>query len=178
MSPGGRHSAMRRRSFLALTVCAALALAAPVVALAAKAGARAPEFELKGLDGKTVRLSSLKGKVVLVDFWASWCKPCKKELPALDKLAKQYKDAGKDVVFVAINIDTDRAKAEKFLKEKGIKHVVVLLDPSSTSAEAYQPGTMPTSYVVDQKGIIKFVNEGYNPGDEGKLKGQIDGLLK
>jgi thiol-disulfide isomerase/thioredoxin len=164
-----------------------LGLAAAFVALfsliglavaAGKAGGRAPDFVLKSTAGKEIQLSALKGKVVLVDFWASWCKPCKKELPELDKLAKAYRAAGAKVEIIAINIDSDRANADKFLKAAKVGSLTVLLDPGGTSAENYQPGTMPTSFVIDGKGIIKHVNEGYTAGDEKKYKQQIDALLK
>jgi thiol-disulfide isomerase/thioredoxin len=144
---------------------------------AGKVGGRAPDFTLKTLAGKEVSLSSLRGKVVLVDFWASWCKPCKKELPELDKLAKAYKAAGAKVEIIAINIDSERGNADKFLKGAKVGSLTVLLDPGGTSAELYRPGTMPTSYVVDAKGIVRHVNEGYSAGDEEKYKKQIDALL-
>ncbi len=170
----------RRRIVLSSVATGALALLAfvAVAAAAGKAGNRAPDFSLAAMGGGTVKLSGLKGKVVLVDFWASWCKPCKKELPELDKLAKAYKDAGAEVVIVTINIDTKRENADKFLKSAKIQHLTVLFDPSSTSAEQYEPATMPTSYVIDKKGIIKTVHEGYNAGDEKKVKTEIDALLK
>ena len=181
MSSSLRPSLMRRRRVV-VSVVAALSLVAlslgAVAFAAGKAGGRAPDFALAGAGGTTVKLSGLRGKVVLVDFWASWCKPCKKELPELDKLAKAYKDAGAEVAIVAINIDTKKENADKFLKSAGIKHVTVLYDPSSTSAEQYEPETMPTSFVIDKKGIIKSVHVGYNAGDEKKVKAEIDALLK
>jgi thiol-disulfide isomerase/thioredoxin len=170
----------RRRIVLSTVATCVLALCAfgAVAGAAGKAGNRAPDFALKDIAGAEIKLSGLRGKVVLVDFWASWCKPCKKELPELDKLAKAYKAAGADVVIVAINIDTKRENADKFLKTANINHLTVLFDASSTSAEQYEPATMPTSYVIDKKGIVKVVHEGYTAGDEKKLKTVIDGLLK
>jgi thiol-disulfide isomerase/thioredoxin len=165
---------------LVTLAAAALVLAMTTLVFAAglKAGTRAPDFELKDLQGKTLKLSALKGKVVVVDFWATWCAPCKKELPELDKLQKAYTAAGKDVVIIAINIDKDPAKAEKFLKERKISALMVLFDKSQAVAPTYDPPTMPTSYVIDKKGLVRFVNQAYEPGDEKKLKEQIDGLLK
>lgn len=147
-------------------------------ALAASRGDRAPDFSLPDLKGKTVKLSSLRGKVVVVDFWASWCVPCKKELPALDAMQRQYTAAGKDVVILAINIDSRRENAEKFLKSAKIGALRVLLDPQGAVADQYEPPTMPTSYVIDKKGVIRHVHEGYTPGDEKKLAAEIDALLK
>ncbi len=175
-----RPTRMTRPRFVVPAALALVALVtiAGVAAAAGKAGNRAPDFSLSKRGGGTVKLSGLRGKVVLVDFWASWCKPCKKELPALDKLAKAYKDAGADVVIIAINIDTERANAEKFLKSASIKHLTVLYDPQSTTAESYAPPGMPTSYVIDKKGIVKTVHAGYVAGDEKKVKAEIDALLK
>jgi thiol-disulfide isomerase/thioredoxin len=170
----------RRRLVLStLASCAVALLAfAAVAGAAGKTGNRAPDFALKDAAGAEVKLSALRGKVVLVDFWASWCKPCKKELPELEKMARAYKAAGADVVIVAINIDTKRENADKFLKTAKINSMTVLFDAQSTSAEQYEPPTMPTSYVVDKKGIVKAVHEGYTAGDEKKVKADIDSLLK
>jgi thiol-disulfide isomerase/thioredoxin len=179
MASSRRLIRMPRRIVLSsLAVCSLLVALAAVAAAAGKTGNRAPEFALKDASGAEVKLSGLHGKVVLVDFWASWCKPCKKELPELDKLAKAYKSAGADVTIVAINIDTKRENAESFLKSAKIANLTILFDPSSTSAEQFEPPTMPTSYLVDKKGIVKAVHEGYNPGDEKKVKAEIDALLK
>jgi thiol-disulfide isomerase/thioredoxin len=170
----------RRRLVLSSLVACVLAIGGfgAVAGAAGKAGNRAPDFALKDVAGNEVKLSGLRGKVVLVDFWASWCKPCKKELPELEKMARAYKAAGADVVIIAINIDTKRENADKFLKTAKINSLTVLFDPSSTSAEQYEPATMPTSYVIDKKGIVKAVHEGYTAGDEKKVKAEIDGLLK
>jgi thiol-disulfide isomerase/thioredoxin len=156
---------------------AALTLAASAVALAGvSTGTRAPSFSLPGRDGGTVELSALKGKVVLVDFWATWCEPCKKELPALDKLAKYYQDKKLDVVIVAINIDKDKKNADKFLADRKIKYLTVAYDSSQSVAPNYDPETMPTNFVVDQKGLIRYINQAYKSGDEKKYMKQIDGL--
>jgi len=144
-------------------------------AWATKPGDRAHDFDLPSLDGKTVKLSDLKGAVVVVDFWASWCAPCKKELPALDKLAAKY--PGK-VVVLAVNIDKERKKAEGFLKQARVQSVKVLLDPAGKVAAAYDVPTMPSSFVVDDKGMIRHVQAGYKSGDEGKIEGKVRELMR
>jgi peroxiredoxin len=170
---------MPRSRWAPILVTLGLSLALSALALAAelKVGSRAPDFSLKDRGGKTVKLSGLRGKVVIVDFWATWCEPCKKELPALDKLQKSFIDAKKDVVIVAVNIDNEKAKAEKFLKDKGIKHLTVVFDTKQAVAPTYDPPTMPTSYVVDQKGLVRHINQAYEPGDEKKLAKQVEALL-
>jgi peroxiredoxin len=160
---------------LAFVVCFALAVPA---AHAVKPGDRAPDFTLKTLDGTAVRLSSLKGQVVVLDFWASWCVPCKKELPALDGLARRWKDAGKAVTVIAVGIDKERGKAEKLLSGLKIANLTVLLDPDGKTPAAYDVPTMPSSYVIDAKGIIKHVHAGYSNGDERKIQSEVEALLK
>jgi peroxiredoxin len=139
-------------------------------------GQKAPDFALPTLKGPTLSLASLRGKVVLVDFWAQWCEPCKKELPELDKLAKSY--AGKGVVVLAVNIDKQRGNAERLVKQLGLG-LDVLLDPAGSVAASYDPPKMPSSFVVDKKGIVRFVNEGFDgPADVEKFKKELDELTK
>ena len=139
-------------------------------------GQRAPEFSLPSLKGSTVTLSSLKGKVVLIDFWAQWCEPCKKELPQLDRLSKEY--AQKGVVIVAVNIDKQRENAERMVKQLGVS-LQVLLDPAGSVAGTYDLPKMPTSFVVDKKGIVRFINEGFDgPKDVDRFKQELDELTK
>jgi thiol-disulfide isomerase/thioredoxin len=153
-----------------------LVLGMAVTASATKSGERAPTFTLQDTSGHNVDLASYKGKVVFVDFWAHWCAPCKKELPVLDKLAKRY--APKGVVFLAINVDNDKKDALAFLSSVGISSLSVLLDPKGTVAGKYAPSSMPSSFVIDTDGTIRFVNAGYVAGDEKKFVQQLDGLLR
>jgi thiol-disulfide isomerase/thioredoxin len=162
-----------KRSLLALLIITAMA----GTASATKPGDREIDFSLKDLNGKTVKLSSLKGKVVILDFWASWCGPCKKELPALDAVAAKYKADKKDIVILAVNIDKDKKKAQEFLKSVKIGSVTVVLDPSGGAATQYDLPTMPSSFVIDKKGIVRFTYEGFNAGDEKKVAGDAEGLL-
>jgi cytochrome c biogenesis protein CcmG/thiol:disulfide interchange protein DsbE len=158
------------------TIVAAALLMAGVAFAGVGKGQRAPEFSLPSLSGSTVSLASLRGKVVLIDFWAQWCEPCKKELPQLDKLSKEY--AGKGVVIVAVNIDKQRENAERMVKQLGVS-LPVLLDASGSVAGSYDPPKMPSSFVVDKKGIVRFVNEGFDgPKDVDRFKQQLDELAK
>jgi peroxiredoxin len=154
----------------------ALALVTAGVALAGvQKGQRAPEFSLPSLKGSNVALSQLRGKVVLVDFWAQWCEPCKKELPQLDRLSKEY--AAKGVVVLAVNIDKQRDNAERMVKQLGLT-LDVLLDPAGSVAGSYDLPKMPTSFVVDKKGIVRYVNEGFDgPKDVERFKHELDELV-
>ena len=139
-------------------------------------GQRAPEFALTSLKGPKVMLSALRGKVVLIDFWAQWCEPCKKELPQLEKLAREY--AGKGVVVLTVNIDKQRENAERMAKQLGLT-MDVLLDPAGSVAASYDLPKMPTSFVVDKKGIVRYVNEGFDgPKDVDRFKQELDELTK
>jgi peroxiredoxin len=166
----------------AAVVLAAVTVAVTVATMSSTAfagvtkGQKAPAFSLPTLKGPAVALANLRGKVVLIDFWAQWCEPCKKELPELDKLAKAY--AGKGVVVLTVNIDKQRANAERLVKQLGLG-LEVLLDPSGSVAASYDPEKMPTSFVVDKKGIVRFVNSGFDgPADVDRFKKELDELTK
>jgi peroxiredoxin len=113
-------------------------------------GAKAPDFELKTLAGETVKLSNLKGKKVMLNFWATWCPPCKEEMPAMEKLSKQ---AGKDVVILAVNIDP-QLDVQGFINENKITFPIPL-DKADKVNETYQVLSIPTTYFIDSKGIIQ-----------------------
>lgn len=113
-------------------------------------GAKAPDFELKTLTGETVKLSSLKGKKVMLNFWATWCPPCKAEMPEMEQF---YKQAGDDVVILAVNIDP-QLDVQGFVNENKITFPI-LLDADDKVNETYQILSIPTTYFIDSKGIIK-----------------------
>ena len=138
-------------------------------------GMRAPGFSLSSLKGDKVSLAALTGQVVVVDFWAQWCEPCKRELPELDKLQKDY--AGKGVKILAVNIDKERDNADKLVRLLKLS-LVVLLDPAGSVAATYDLPKMPTSYIVDKKGVVRFVHEGFESGDLARFKKELDELTK
>ncbi len=138
-------------------------------------GQRAPGFSLTTLKGEKLSLSSLAGQVVLIDFWAQWCEPCKHELPELDKLQKEY--AQKGVRILAINIDKQRDNADKLVRMLGLS-IDVPLDPAGSVAATYDLPKMPTSYLVDKKGVVRFVHEGFENGDVARFKKELDELTK
>ena len=115
-----------------------------------KVGAKAPDFELKTLTGETVKLSSLKGKKVMLNFWATWCPPCKAEMPEMEQF---YKQAGKDVVVLAVNIDP-QLDVKGFVDKNGITFPI-LLDVDDHVNETYQILSIPTTYFINSKGIIQ-----------------------
>ena len=119
-----------------------------------KVGAKAPDFELKTLSGETVKLSDLKGKKVMLNFWATWCPPCKAEMPAMEEF---HKEVGDKVVILAVNIDP-HLDVQAFVNENGITFPIPL-DAEDKVNETYQVLSIPTTYFIDTKGNIgnKFI---------------------
>ncbi|MDM5212784.1 TlpA disulfide reductase family protein [Peribacillus sp. NJ4] len=118
-----------------------------------KIGAKAPNFSLKTLDGKQVELSDYKGKKVMLNFWATWCPPCKKEMPDMEKYSQQ---AGDDVVVLAVNIDPEN-DVQSFVDNNGITFTIPLDSQSAKNPvnERYKILSIPTTYFIDKKGIIR-----------------------
>ena len=144
---------MRSAPFLALiVVCATLTVGASV-------DRPAPKLELPALDGTLTRLSDLRGKVVLVDFWASWCIPCKASFPALDALHRELHNRGLEVL--AVNVDERRRDADAFLAGRS-PAMTVLFDPRGATPAAFNVRAMPSSAVIDRAGNIRFTHEGYS----------------
>ena len=150
-----------------------LGLVTPVAAL--KAGEKAPEIAQNDLDGKSFKLSSMRGKVVVVDFWASWCKPCRAELPALDRLYKTYRGQGLEIIGVSLDQDADAARA--FLRDRPVSFRN-LHDDGKKIADQYGLPAMPSSYLIDRSGTIRHVHAGFRAGDEEIFKREIEALLK
>ena len=138
------------------------------------AGAKMPEIGLNDLDGKPVNLASLAGKVVVLDFWATWCAPCKEELPVLQKLYQKY--AAKGLVVVGVSVDKDAANIQSFLKKLSVSFPAVH-DANHAVSGRYQPPRMPSSYIVDRKGIVRYVHGGYRASDAAEIEKQIVELL-
>jgi len=118
----------------------------------------APELILPDLSGKSLSLKSFRGDVILLNFWATWCAPCKREMPALEELYKRYRDSGFNVI--AVSIDTDRAAIEGFLREIPLSFPI-LHDMKIEAAKRYKVYAYPTTFLIDRKGIIreKFIGE-------------------
>jgi peroxiredoxin len=138
-------------------------------------GKTAPDFALASNGGKNIRLSELRGQVVLMNFWATWCSPCRQEMPLLSKLYTQYRPVG--FTLLGINIDGDRTKAARMLKELGVEFPV-LYDDKKTVANAYKPDGMPTTLLIDRSGRVRYIHRGYQPGFERNYEAEIRELLK
>ncbi|MDH3202367.1 MAG: TlpA family protein disulfide reductase [Myxococcales bacterium] len=133
-----------------------------------------PPINLPDRTGKEVDLGKLKGKVVLIDFWASWCGPCKQEIPVLEALHKKY--ASKGLVIVGVNIDNSDKKMNNFLKATPVTFRQVR-DKKLQVASRYEPSTMPSSYFIGRDGKIRHVHEGFRKSDAGTLEARVEALL-
>ncbi len=150
-----------------------LLLAGPAWAL--EAGDEAADFEAPLLgNGTLVSLSDHLGKVVYLDFWASWCDPCQKAIPAIEKLRGEF--PAEDFQVLAVNVDTNTRKATKFLKKNPIGYPSVS-DPRGKLPRKYGLETMPTSYLIDRDGVIRYVHKGFRKGDVEEIRAQITKLL-
>lgn len=148
----------------------------PLCSWSAEPGDPAPECSLPYLaeDGGTVSLSHLKGKVVFLDFWASWCPPCEKSFPFLDELHRQYHSKGLEVI--AVNLDEEKQDALTFIKNHQV-NFNVLYDAVGSCPEQYQVMAMPSSYIIDKSGKIQYVNYGFLSSEEEALRKQVTSLL-
>jgi thiol-disulfide isomerase/thioredoxin len=123
-------------------------------------GRTAPDFELKDNKGGTFTLSKKRGKHVVIAFWASWCGPCQDELPQLVLLSKRYPK----VHFIAVDVDRNPAAGRRMLERMKLK-IPVAFDPENKALARYDVASMPTSYIIDPKGTVKFRKVGYNKKD-------------
>ena len=144
-------------------------------AAAPMANASAPDFTLRGADGRNVRLDELRGQVVLVNFWATWCGPCREEMPRLDTLYQKYRKSG--FVLLGVNVDDDPHTALATAAKLGVSFPV-LLDTDKKVSKLYDLNTMPSTVVIDRDGKMRFLHRGYRAGTEGDYEQQIRGLLK
>lgn len=132
----------------------------------------APGFELPTISSQ-VNLSSYRGRVVYVDFWASWCGPCRKSFPWMSELQKRYKD---DVKVIAINLDQERSDAVEFIKETRPRFTIAF-DPAGRTAEAYDVSGMPSSYLIDQSGNVVSSHIGFRSSEKGQIERRIRSLI-
>jgi len=142
---------------------------------AAGVGESAPQFTLPMLQqDKQVALQAFSGKVIYLDFWASWCAPCRISFPLLNRLHEKLKTQGFEVI--AINLDEDKAKAEQFLKELPVGFTV-LHDSNGEWADRYVVESMPTSFIIDKHGVVRHIHHGFTSDDINGLEQKITQLL-
>jgi peroxiredoxin len=148
-------------------------VSAPVLAL--EAGDRAPDFAAPSLAGNgNVELSRYRGKVVYLDFWASWCAPCLTAIPEIEAMRSEF--PADRFQIIAVNLDQKTSKALRFLEKNPIGYPSAT-DPKGRLPEQFGLSTMPTSYLIDEDGVIRYVHRGFKRGDGSELRREIRALL-
>lgn len=164
---------MTRRSAFALVLVALLAV--PLMAAAPKDTAKdAPDITLTTLSGQAIRLADLKGHVALLDFWASWCIPCRKAFPEIEALRRELEPQGLTVI--AVNVDEDQKNMHAFLGQ--FPHAMTIaLDPKGSVAEAFKVNAMPSTMILDRAGRIRYSHKGYTDKSIANFRSQVLALL-
>ena len=154
---------------------AALAGALAVSSMVGASASVAPTFTLPSRAGDKVSLDQLKGQVVMLNFWASWCGPCRQEMPLLDQMHKRYSALG--FTLIGVNVEANTQDAERWLGETPVSFPV-LFDKDSKVSKLYDVSAMPSTVFIDRKGNVRYLHRGYKPGDESEYLNQIRALLK
>ena len=167
-----RKFSNRLSGLLLITV---IGMLTPLAVSAAEVGKPAPDFTLKSLSGENLKLSEMTGNVVLINFWASWCGPCREEMPLLNALHSKYEPLGFTVL--GVNVEEDVNGAKGFLNNFPVDFPV-LLDNTNKVSKQYQVIAMPTTVVVDRDGNMRYLHQGYKSGDEEKYRQMVKELVR
>ena len=138
-------------------------------------GESAPNFTLKSADGDNIRLSEYLGHVVMLNFWATWCGPCRQEMPHLNQLYETYKNLG--FVVLGVNLDEKKRQARSLTSELGVTYPNVF-DQDKKVSQSYRVDAMPTTVLIDRDGSVRHVHRGYRPGYIEMYQDQVRQLLR
>jgi thiol-disulfide isomerase/thioredoxin len=148
----------------------------PLSIFSQEIGKDAPDFTGYSASGDTIKLSDYKGKVLVLDFWASWCKPCKEEFPFLIELYNKYPN--KDFSVLTVNLDDESSKIIKFLSHVSDEvPFKIVFDKESKLPTLYNVDAMPSSFIIDKKGVIRYLNIGFKSDDKSKITNEIEKYL-
>ena len=134
----------------------------------------APDFTLKSLKGSNLKLSEFRGDVVMINFWASWCGPCRQEMPILNDLYLKYRDMG--FTLLGVNVEENSSKAANMIRELKVVFPV-LFDTENTVSKLYKVEAMPSTIIVDRDGNMRYLHRGYVPGTEDEYQRQVRELM-
>jgi peroxiredoxin len=163
------------RVLLAGSLLLIAALAAAAIAPATLIGKDAPDFVLKAMDGRNLRMSEFRGQVVLVNFWARWAGDSRQEMPALDRINTTYERAG--LVILGVSVDEDIVRAREFAGAMKVSYPI-MFDTGSTIGRDYLLQKMPVTILVDRSGVVRYMNVGFKRGDERAYLDHIRELLR
>ena len=168
---------MKNKLFKILTISSlALVISMPAsYAASEKLSGKASNFTLKSRSGKNIKLSDMRGKVVMLNFWASWCGPCRKEMPILEKIHKKYKRLG--FTLLGVNVEENSSAAKNYLKDVKVSFPI-LFDRTNKTSKLYNVSAMPTTVLIDRNGNKRFIHKGYKDGYEKDYRKQIKKLLR
>lgn len=150
------------------------ALPAPTGKVGSEVGSKAPPISLDGITSKG-KVTIAPGKVTVVDFWATWCEPCKKSFPKLQALYVKYQASGLEIA--AISVDDEKGGIAKFAKAHGDVKFPIGWDKGHKIADQWKPEKMPSTYIIDKAGVVRFVHQGYHDADEAEMDREIKSLL-
>ena len=153
-------------------IIAALVIALPAVA--ADPAGPAPQFVLPAKGGSQLNLAQYRGQVVMINFWASWCGPCRQEMPLLEDIYKKYNKLG--FTLIGVNVEPDSKAADDWLKQTPVSFPVGY-DKDSKVSRLYDVSGMPSTVIIDRKGNLRFLHHGYKPGDESEYQNSIRTLI-
>ena len=145
-----------------------------LMSIPAQASQPAPSLTLKKLDNSSFNLSDYKGDVIYLDFWATWCPPCRKSFPWMEEMHQKYSDLGFKVI--AISTDVKRSVIDQFLKDL-TTNFIIAHEPTGEAASKFKVTGMPNSYLIDRKGNIRLKHAGFNSKDKSKLEAEIKKLI-
>lgn len=165
---------MKRINALRVVALAAAAWLLPLPAVAVEAGDAAPAFSLPTAKGEPLALDRLRGKVVYVDFWASWCGPCRRSFPWMNEMQQKY--GAKGLVVVGINVDKKRGDADKFLAQIPAAFAIAF-DEAGTTPSAFGVKGMPSSYLIDASGKVVYVERGFLDEHRAELEQRVASLV-
>lgn len=144
-------------------------------AMAGAVKGAAPDFTLKSMGGKNLKLSEYRGQVVMINFWASWCGPCRQEMPHLDKLYQRYSSLG--FTILGVNVEENSKPAQDILNKSPVSFPV-LFDTRNEVSKLYNVVAMPSTVLVDRNGNMRYLHKGYKPGYEVEYQNQVRALLR
>jgi thiol-disulfide isomerase/thioredoxin len=160
---------LMRHALMAFSLCLSLAVQAGDIS------GPAPEFRLHDASGNVHQLDTLKGQVVMINFWASWCGPCRQEMPLLEAIFQKYEPLG--FTLLAVNVEENSADGEAWLRDRPVSFPV-LYDPDNQVSKLFDVIAMPSTVLIDRQGNVRYLHHGYKPGYEEDYMNQIRALAR